>query len=131
MTQNSLVNASLAAVASEILLYGIYLALSFFYALLIFQRQRDFTGASKAPRIVSPVFIGMSGLWLTVTGVCSEYHWHRVEVNSAAALHRQRHPAVPRSPAHGSKCQSVLFGHFPHNRTRQVWLPHSLRMHRG
>ncbi|KAJ7251010.1 hypothetical protein C8J57DRAFT_1723313 [Mycena rebaudengoi] len=70
MTQNSLVNASLAAVASEILLYGIYLALSFFYALLIFQRQRDFTGASKAPRIVSPVFIGMSGLWLTVTGHC-------------------------------------------------------------
>ncbi|KAF7362740.1 hypothetical protein MVEN_00623400 [Mycena venus] len=70
MTQISLVSASLAAVASELLLYGIYLALSFFYILLIFQRQRDFTGASKVLRIVSPVFIGMSGLWLVVTGHC-------------------------------------------------------------
>ncbi|KAJ7323653.1 hypothetical protein DFH08DRAFT_1029272 [Mycena albidolilacea] len=70
MTQTSVVNASLAAVASELLLYGIYLALSFFYTLLIFQRQRASTGASKGPRIMSPVFIGMSGLWLAVTGHC-------------------------------------------------------------
>ncbi|KAJ7825206.1 hypothetical protein B0H14DRAFT_1289464 [Mycena olivaceomarginata] len=70
MMQTSVVNASLAAVVSELLLYGIYLALSFFYTLLIFQRQRAFTGASKAPRIMSPVFIGMSGLWLAVTGHC-------------------------------------------------------------
>ncbi|KAJ7241618.1 hypothetical protein C8J57DRAFT_1368971, partial [Mycena rebaudengoi] len=70
MMQISLVNASLAAVASELILYGIYLALSSLYALLIFQRKRDFTGGSKAPRIVSPVFIGMSGLWLMVTGHC-------------------------------------------------------------
>ncbi|KAJ7924049.1 hypothetical protein B0H13DRAFT_1706884 [Mycena leptocephala] len=70
MTQISVVNASLAAVASELLLYGIYLALSFFYTLLIFQRQRAFAGASKALRIMSPVFIAMSGLWLAVTGHC-------------------------------------------------------------
>ncbi|KAJ6495009.1 hypothetical protein DFH09DRAFT_1205793 [Mycena vulgaris] len=70
MTQIPLVSASLAAVASEVLLYGIYLALSFLCTLLIFQRQRGFTGGSKAPRVVSPVFIGMSALWLAVTGHC-------------------------------------------------------------
>jgi hypothetical protein len=127
MTQISVVNASLAAVASELLLYGIYLALSFFYTLLIFQRQRAFTGASKALRIMSPVFIAMSGLWLAVTGVSFEYHCHCVQVNSAAALHRQRRPPVPRSPAHRSQCQPVLFRLFPHNRTHQVRLLHSLR----
>ncbi|KAJ6533585.1 hypothetical protein B0H19DRAFT_1272230 [Mycena capillaripes] len=70
MTQISVVNASLAAFASELLLFGIYLALSFFYTLLILQRRRAFPDASKATKIMSPVFIGMLCLWLAVTGHC-------------------------------------------------------------